>query len=286
MIDIRNCHTVCLALGPYRNLTTLTAATLFLHPGCQVLNHAGGRILGDARYDFLLHNSKDTVDRFLTHAVEMSLGGERGDAGGSILLSHAFDDIHPMRALYTSVDGRPLKKRIDCLFWKESLRTSLHIRQHGIDVGALLHAEPRLRFMMPVRNPLDCAASNMATGHAALFPDLPKRASTTDVLRAVLRELAWFGELQQKHPDRFHSFFEFEISRLSLSGMASFLGLEPNRAWLDAAQAAMTVRRGRQHEPGLIAAYRAMVQELFEENAQWSMKLLRFVGDGPTGEAS
>ncbi|MHB8529324.1 MAG: hypothetical protein ACYC8V_07420, partial [Caulobacteraceae bacterium] len=31
-------------LGPYRNLTTLTASVLALHPQCQVLNHASDRI--------------------------------------------------------------------------------------------------------------------------------------------------------------------------------------------------------------------------------------------------
>lgn len=52
-IDISACKSVCLAIGPTGNLTTLTAATLFLHPDCQVLNHGGTRIFGNKQIDFL-----------------------------------------------------------------------------------------------------------------------------------------------------------------------------------------------------------------------------------------
>jgi hypothetical protein len=50
-ISTEQVKTVCLALGPYRNLTT---SLLFLHPTCQVLNHGGQRILGDRRLDWLV----------------------------------------------------------------------------------------------------------------------------------------------------------------------------------------------------------------------------------------
>ena len=51
-VSIDDVRTVCLFLGPYRNLTTLTASILFLHPNCQVLNHAANRIFHDRRTDF------------------------------------------------------------------------------------------------------------------------------------------------------------------------------------------------------------------------------------------
>lgn len=280
MIDPQDCHSVCLALGPYRNLTTLTAATLFLHPDCQVLNHGGRKILGNPSVDFLLHYSPETFRRFLCHAVDLSVGGERGDPGGSILLSHAFDDVHPMKSLYSQLGGEPVKPRIRCLFWKESLRTALHIRRHGIDLPAILRAEPRLRFLMPVRNPLDCAVSNVATGHATLFPDTPDPSSPVDVLRSVLRELAWFRSQQRTHPDRFHSFFEFDVSRESLVDMARFLALEPQDAWLNAAESAMRVRRGRMHSAAFVAHYRKEVEDIFHADRPWKEKLLEFAS-GP-----
>ena len=52
-VDPSQLRSVCLALGPYRNLTTLTAGILSLHPQCQVLNHAGVRLLPDPERNFL-----------------------------------------------------------------------------------------------------------------------------------------------------------------------------------------------------------------------------------------
>jgi len=45
-MDINNIESVCITLGPYRNLTTLTASVLFLHPNCKVLNYAARRVYG------------------------------------------------------------------------------------------------------------------------------------------------------------------------------------------------------------------------------------------------
>ena len=50
-IDISTLETICLLSGPYRNLTTLTASMAVLHPNCQVLNHAQGRILPHNKVD-------------------------------------------------------------------------------------------------------------------------------------------------------------------------------------------------------------------------------------------
>ncbi|MCW5878805.1 MAG: hypothetical protein KIS80_08075, partial [Anaerolineales bacterium] len=46
-------ESVCLFLGPYRNLTTLTASMLSLHPECQVLNHAGTRVFPNKNLNFI-----------------------------------------------------------------------------------------------------------------------------------------------------------------------------------------------------------------------------------------
>lgn len=51
--DIQDVRAVCLALGPYRNLTTLTASVIALHPNCQVLNHGWSRVAGKGKLNFL-----------------------------------------------------------------------------------------------------------------------------------------------------------------------------------------------------------------------------------------
>jgi hypothetical protein len=96
-IDIASLKTVCMTLGPYRNLTALTAAVLFLHPNCQVLNHAGNRIFGDEKLDFISNYSNEIFEAFTRYAIYISQKGRRGDYGGSITLSHGYGDQFSMR---------------------------------------------------------------------------------------------------------------------------------------------------------------------------------------------
>ena len=111
-LDIEECKTVCLTLGPYRNLTTLTAATLFLHPHCQVLNHAGSRIFENQAVNFLADYSRAKFDRFIQFAIQISGGGKRGNFGGSITYSHAFDTQHKLKTIFADTEADLVKKQI------------------------------------------------------------------------------------------------------------------------------------------------------------------------------
>ena len=59
--NIEDIKTACVFLGPYRNLTTLTASVLALHPRCQMLNHAGGRIFSESELNFIENHSLEKV---------------------------------------------------------------------------------------------------------------------------------------------------------------------------------------------------------------------------------
>jgi len=117
-INIKSVKSVCLMLGPYRNLTTLTASILFLHPNCQVLNHGASRIYGRKEIDFLSIYEKIKMDRFIQFAITISGKGKRGKSGGSITYSHAFDNKHKMKNIYKKTNLELVKKDIECLFWK------------------------------------------------------------------------------------------------------------------------------------------------------------------------
>ena len=129
--------TVCLALGPYRNLTTLTAGMLFLHPNCQVLNHAGMRIFGDKNLDFLIEYSDEKFESFLQYGIYNSQTGRPGGYGGSITYSHAFENGNKLRDIFEAEGGDSVKKNVECFFWKESLMTSFHIRDNSVDLDKL-----------------------------------------------------------------------------------------------------------------------------------------------------
>jgi hypothetical protein len=275
-MDIKHIKTVCLALGPYRNLTTLTASILFLHPHCQVLNHGGARIFGDPQLDFLLQNDTHTLDQFLRYAIAISTKGKRGKTGGSIVHSHAFDEKHKLGKLYRKHFGDTLiKEDIQCLFWKESLRTSMHIRNNHLDLESLFSTEPRLRFLLPIRNPLDSAISNLRTGHAKLF-GLGANPATEDVLEAILDEIVWVKNLQDQYPGRFYYFLENNFNADEAKALAGFLLLTPDPAWIEVVQEAFDIDKHYDYPAPLLAFYRHQVQHRFSQWPDLQQHLLAF----------
>jgi hypothetical protein len=274
--NISGCDSVCLTLGPYRNLTTLTASVMFLHPNCQVLNHAGRRVFRHRQLEFLTQYSEQKLDRFIQYAIRISTKGDRGSYGGSITHSHAFDPKHDLGEAFASSGGKILKDKIKCLLWKESLRTSNLIREHNVDLGSIFKQDKRLRFIMPIRNPLDCARSNIKTGHVKLFRGLNASPSEMDVVQAIVDEVVWFEELKNAYPDRFFNYCEHEISREMLVSLAVFLQLEPLESWLDVAMPLMKTTSSYEHGDELVAFYRRIVNDKCSSCPDIQRRLLLF----------
>ena len=275
-IDISDCESVCLALGPRGNLTTLTAATLFLHPDCQVLNHAGTRIYGNKQMDFLSDYSQERFNRFIQFAIKISTKGYRGDRGGSITISHAFDSKYITKDVYQKTGEGLVKEHIRCLFWKESQRTSNLIREKHVDLGNIFKQNDKLRFLQPIRNPMDCAISNLNTGHVTMFKGLSKSSSVIEVTRTILDEIVWLGELMESYPGRFHYYFEHEISEKMLVNLANYLGLDPNEVWLTNALKVMKTKPSYEHNSELSTFYRDYVTDKFSRFPVLSEGLLLF----------
>ena len=276
-LDIQEIESVCLALGPYRNLTTLTASILFLHPNCQVLNHAGARIHGNRKVDFLSDYTRDNFDRFVRFAVRISGRGQSGRLGGSILHSHAFARRDEIKEAFRKTGLPKVKQKIKCLFWKESLRTSNLIREKQVDLARILGREERLCFLMPIRNPLDCAVSNLRTGHVNLFRGLGGEPSVQDVTHAILDEIFWFADFQKTFPDRFFCFFEHQISRTMLIDLAEFLKLDADETWISNTLSVMNSKKTYDHDGDLIAFYRDSVKAKGGRFPELSRGLLGFL---------
>ncbi len=157
---IENLHTVCLFLGPNRNLTTLTGSVLALHPNCQVLSHGGNRVLPIKGLNFLESYNEDKFQKFCQFALFMSQNGDKGSFGGSVVMTHAFRNHTKMKNMYRRRYGRMLMKRhVHCLVWKEAHRVDDYVSNNRIDLGKLMAKNPKFRFIMPVRNPLDVTLS-------------------------------------------------------------------------------------------------------------------------------
>ncbi len=275
-IDVGGVETVAVILGPYRNLTTLTVGIAALHPNCQVLNHAGQRILPFKKLNFFKNQSRVTFTRFLKYAIYSSGGGKRGDYGGSITYSHAFTRPK-LKELYRARYGDKLvKDNIKCLFWKESLRVSNYIKKRRIDLISLIDKTPELRFIMPVRNPLDCAKSNLKTGHARFIRGLNERAGIKETVSAILDEHLWFLKLKDERDKNFFYFFQNDLSKDALGDFASFLRIEPDEKWLDDAMAVYNLKSSYSHPPDLIEHYKSEVEAKFGYYTKFAEKLLEF----------
>jgi hypothetical protein len=233
-------RTVGLILGPYRNLTTLTASALSLHPECQVLNHAGRRLV-QGRRDFIGHVDPRHFDRFCKAALKASTGGRPGHYGGSIQLSHAFDR-QTMRELYEERYGdRSIKDSVKVLVWKDSGDVTKRIRVDPDRIFELIESEPRLRYLLPVRHPLDCAQSNVRTGHAHGIGGVDP-TDVAGVLDRIVEAIGWFGTLMQSYPDRFFMFFQNDDLSDIADGLVRTLELSDDPRWREALVAAFEIQ--------------------------------------------
>jgi hypothetical protein len=237
---------VGLILGPYRNLTSLAASVLSLHPECQVLNHAGQRMLRGRR-DFFEHIDSRHLDRFCKAALKASTGGKVGVYGGSIKFSHAFDR-EQMRTLYEERYGdQPIKDRVKALVWKESVEVTDLIRADSDRIFQLIDNEPRLRYLMPVRNPIDCAQSNVRTGNAHSLSGVDP-TDVASVLDRIVEAFGWFGTLMQQYPERFFMFYQNDDPTSICDGLIRTLELDDDPQWREAFVTAFDVQ-GTEYEP-------------------------------------
>jgi hypothetical protein len=229
-----NGQTVAVYLGAHRSLTTISSAILALHPDVTVLNHAFIRIFDEPSRDFLRSPTPDALDAFAQAAGEMALGGSQGQIGGHILHSHAFNADAALRQAYLDRYGWGAKPDGKCLVWKDATLVTNHIRENGLDVGAVARRLPTLRFIALVRNPVDIAISSIRKGYSiALVPD-EKKNDFRAVFVELLERFAWFGRLAAEQPEQFRFIFQDELlDRARLANLCDFLRISTPQSWLN-----------------------------------------------------
>jgi len=275
---------VCLFLGPYRNLTTLTSAMLFLHPHCQVMNHGSRRITDRRKLNFFMDYSERKFDKFCQYMIFASQRGMSGGYGGSIAYSHAFS--HPeMKMTYTGRYGTSLlKDRIRCIAWKEPRFISNHIRDNNVDLKGIFRKNAKLRFLLPVRNPIDCAVSNHRVGRAwkPIAERNGQEYTVEYVLEKIMLEFKWFLDLRKEHPGRFFYFFQDELNKDMLVRLAGFLDLEPERRWIEDSLGCLKVKGGYDHKPEWVEAFERLQEVFLKDHPEFRARL---AGMAPAGKA-
>ena len=272
--NISDLETVCLLLGPYRNLTTILSSTLYLHPNCQVLNHAGPRIHGKKEIDFFSNYSPKIFNNFIRFSIEISRKGEAGSYGGSITKSHAFDS-KTLKNIYRKSEVKKAQS-IKSLVWKESLINTNLIKSDKFSLSNVIEREKRLRFMLPIRNPLDCTISNIKTGHAKIFKGINQNYTAFDILESIIEEIHWFILKKQEYPDRFFYFFENDISKNLFLDIANFLKLNADKTWVINAESAFLVKSGYKHDSELVKFYKKLIKNRFYKYPSIIDKFLSF----------
>lgn len=276
-IEVDNVESIGIILGPYRNLTTLTAGIMALHPNCQVLNHAGMRILQWNSLNFIKNSKPEVVERFKKYAIYISGHGQRGDYGGSITYSHAFTYPQMANKYKKRFGDKLIKDNINSVFWKESLRIANLIKKNNIDISELLSKLPEIKFMTPVRNPLDCAKSNMKTGKTEIFDDLQEEAEAQQTVSAILDEYKWFMDLKKKNPDNFFYFMQHNFKGKMLQALAQFLKIAPDEKWIEDALDVYEMKSSYQHSRELIEHFKTEIDKKFTEHPEFADDLLKFV---------
>lgn len=269
----QNIDTIVIPLGPYRNLTTFTAAIFALHPEGLVLNHADSRIRRMPWADMVAHPTKSRMRRFLDVACVMAQRGKRGDFGGNILLAHAFDDPDIQNSYKERFGKVVLKDHAHVLFWKDSMKISNRIRLAGITPQQLIEAGEsaniKIKFFMPIRHPVDCARSNLRTKH---YRHLTETGEFEIVLYKIIEEIVWFNQIRQSYPNNTFWFTEDEVGENFLKRLCAYIGLNYDAAWSDVIEEYFKVR-GRERSDDDLCTYRRIVDKLCSEDEELHAKL-------------
>jgi len=268
-----NINTICIPLGPYRNLTTLLASLFATHFQCLTLNHAGKRILSDKKIDFFHQKNDKSIEKFLLIATRLSQGGRRGDYGGNIQLSHAFDD-GKLDYLYKKYKGNAiLNRQIKVLFWKESMRITNHLFKNQINPNLLTFEDKKLKYIIPIRNPLDCATSNLKTKHYKHITTehIDNKINLTYKILDIYKKLFDFSKLNS---NAFLSFTEREFNKDTLKSICNFVDIDFNNQWADDIISYINLKSKYSHEKSEIIRYKDYVKKLFKDDMQLQQRFI------------
>lgn len=212
------------------------------HPETTVLNHGFARILADPARNFVIDPRQTVLDAFVREAEAMALGGERGDFGGHILHSHAFDD-EVLRQAYLDRYGWGAKAGAQCLVWKDATKFTKYILGRKVGLDRLGHQLPSLRFMMMIRNPVDITISSIKKGYSLALVGEERKDSFIDVFTHMIRLFGGFSGAVRNNPEQCRFLFQDELlDRNHLIGLCRFLGISVDESWLADMERLITLR--------------------------------------------
>ena len=250
-------------LGPLNNMTTIAATALAFHPNVQVLNH-GARHLWEARgCNFLADFTEENFQYFCREAIEYSqTSGISGYPGGSIIVSHTFSNNDMVIRYMSRYGPNPVKEDVQCIVWKDPMELERYTTKNLIHYEKLFREDgDRLRFLLPIRNPLDTTMS-MSRGDNWKQYEGKTNNLVGDLIDAVIQDIYRFLRLQREFPSRFFFFTQDNFPHI-LEDLAEFLDLDFDETWVQTCQEIWQPRPSYRVLPVMLDFYTMMVKMRF-----------------------
>ena len=140
----------------------------------------------------------------------------------------------------------------------------------------LIKQQKRLKFVLPIRNVLDCAVSNKKTTLAYIFNDIDKGSSLKEIISAILEEHLKFFKRQQKMPDHFFHFFEHSFDKETLMAYCHFANIPFDEQWSLDVLSIFDMKSMYDHDQEIIQFYKEEVEAKFNDYPEIKTKLLAF----------
>ena len=134
----------------------------------------------------------------------------------------------------------------------------------GLDCGV------NVKFLLPIRNPIDCVRSNIKTGH---YRHLTKETSSEAIFSAVVNELRFFHEISEKFPSSTLLIREQEFGKHLLCHLADRLVISRDETWLEQASKLFVIRARSQTSED-VEIYQTVVRRICSDRPDIREKLL------------
>ncbi|MDP2685270.1 MAG: hypothetical protein Q8P20_09635 [bacterium] len=259
-------NTVCMTLVASRNLTTLFASCCMLHPDIQVLNHFPS-INSDNKTNFLVDYTDDKLNNFVNKVDQINKDQlNKVGEGGIITTDHAFSSNEGLRNAFHERFSSEHKKDFKSIVWKDSPRNTLLLQK--INMDGLLAKTDKLRFVLIVRNPMDCATSSSAPGYNQRY----RLPSKEHILSELFERYEWFFDAERKHPGHFMSFFEFDPDYELVCKLQNFLMIDNDEQWKNNFLKFWVMKRKYNHTAEFKKQYHSLIKNITDEKLQRKFK--------------
>lgn len=164
-----------------------------------------------------------------------------------IVKSHAFKyDI--MRQAYEKRYGNIIKKdNIQCVVWKEShINTNLIFNSSNPQPNSLIslaNKNDKLKFLIPIRNPMDCAVS-CVNGYLHYFPNCNTKEMFLEALMKLYRVLL---DVQDIIPQQVFIFRQQDMNIRTVKLLQGFLNVPLDTRYSEDVQNVWNLKPSYQH---------------------------------------